>query len=194
MKNDADRLLGGDGNDRIAGRRGDDLLRGGPGHDTLLGGQGNDTLQGGRDDDTLRGGTGNDLLRGSAGQDRIWGGDGNDRLIGGTGADTMHGGAGRDRFVFQSIDGQVDRIVDFNVEEDEILLRQPNFGDLAQGPLAEDSFGIGEVAVGASDRIIYDDQTGYLFFDTDGSGETDAIAIARLSRGLDLQASNIRVI
>ena len=112
--NDADILVGDDGNDTILGFDGDDSLSGEDGDDSLVGGAGNDTLRGGHGDDTLIGGegddeieglygndvidtgAGNDHVFGRDGDDLIYGREGNDHLIGSIGTDTVYGGAGND--------------------------------------------------------------------------------------------------
>jgi len=123
-------LTGSFWNDRLLGQGGADTLRGGNGADTLEGGAGNDRLEGGAGFDRLLGGTGADRLLGGGGSDRLEGGAGNDTLIGAEGADTLAGGfgadlltggAGADRFVFTESGGR-DRITDFNVDLDQLLL------------------------------------------------------------------------
>ena len=71
--------------------------------------------------DTLAGTAGDDLISGSAGDDLLYGGAGNDILLDGTGLDRMVGGAGADSFVL-SVDGQADRIIDFDPTQDKIDL------------------------------------------------------------------------
>ncbi len=101
----ADVLLGGDGNDKISGGSGndwidggagDDLLYGNGGADTIHGGAGNDKLYGSTGADTLYGDDGDDLLYGQGGADTIHGGAGNDQLYGSTSADTLYGDDGDD--------------------------------------------------------------------------------------------------
>lgn len=53
--------------------------------------------------------------------DILYGGAGNDTLIGGVGADILYGGDGVDRFVFDSLDGYVDIVKDFNALSGDIL-------------------------------------------------------------------------
>ena len=69
----ADTLVGGDGDDTLYGEQMDDELRGGRGNDVLYGGDGNDILIGGSGNDVLQGGAGDDVYRFSAGfgQDRF---------------------------------------------------------------------------------------------------------------------------
>lgn len=57
----------------------------------------------------ITGGAGNDTLTGGGGDDTLIGGGGADVLRGGSGSDVLFGGAGKDRFVFDSIDGDVIR-------------------------------------------------------------------------------------
>lgn len=71
--------------------------------------------------DTLAGTAGADLISGSVGDDRLFGGAGNDILLDGAGLDLLAGGAGADSFVL-SVDGQTDRILDFDPAQDSIDL------------------------------------------------------------------------
>ncbi|WP_310221192.1 Ig-like domain-containing protein [Neorhizobium sp. 2083] len=84
--NQADHILGGDGNDLISGLGGNDILEGGAGSDEIWGGAGNDQINGGADNDTLIGGKGDDIINGGDGNDTIqWSvGDGLDVIDGGT--------------------------------------------------------------------------------------------------------------
>ena len=75
--NNADSLLGGDGNDTIYGQDDDDTLLGGSGDDLLDGGIDNDSLDGGTGSDTLTGGAGDDTIQAAQG-DIVSGGDGDD--------------------------------------------------------------------------------------------------------------------
>lgn len=70
----------------------------------------------------LRGTSGNDRLNGKGGNDTLLGGGGNDVLIGDKGRDVLTGGAGRDRFVYQNPRDRFDRITDFTVGKDKIVL------------------------------------------------------------------------
>ena len=74
--------------------------------------------------DRLIGTDGNDILAGFDGQDTLIGGAGNDILVGGQGRDILTGGEGRDRFVYNSFDERTDIIIDFNVNEDFLVLTE----------------------------------------------------------------------
>jgi Ca2+-binding RTX toxin-like protein len=119
-----DVMFGGNKTDVLVGGSGDDVMLGGGGDDGLFGGQGNDLMFGGKGADNLRGGAGNDRMFGGVGNDVMDGGVGDDTLVGGRGNDIMTGGAGADRFLFnpnQHGEGK-DRIVDFKLGEDKIVL------------------------------------------------------------------------
>ena len=56
--------------------------------------------------------------------------------------------------------------------------------------LKKKHFTIGSQAKRASHRFIYNDQSGLLSFDPDGKGEQDALKLARLGAGLDLDQTS----
>ena len=198
--NFVDKLDGFAGHDTISGRGGNDIINGMTGNDTLLGDTGNDNVQGGTGNDTLRGGVGNDvldggadtdLLFGDAGNDTLKGGIGNDTLNGGLGNDYLNGGLGNDKFVFNTVipakglnTTNVDRIADFNVGNDTILIDNAIFKGLLAGQLTAAAFRLGTQATDASDRIIYNRATGDFFFDANGNvgPSTDQVKFAHLDK------------
>jgi Ca2+-binding RTX toxin-like protein len=165
-------MEGGRGSDRLFGGAGDNRMSGGAGSDRLIGGEGGDTMTGGAGADRLSGGAGNDDLRGGGGRDALNGGSGRDSLDGGGGSDVLVGGANADTFSFSSAlgAGNVDTIRGYSRVSDTIELDSGVFTGLAAGVLPASAFRIGATAADASDRVIYDDGTGALFFDPDGSG------------------------
>lgn len=181
------------GNDRIDGRGGDDILWGDRGNDRLTGGVGADQLVGGIGHDQLIGGSENDT---------IWGAEGNDTISGGTGADVLRGDltaldAGADVFVFDAALGSgIDRITDFSAAEDTIRLENAVFTGLATGTLAAGAFvaSYTGTAADASDRIIYDINTGALYYDADGTGARAQVQFATLASGLTLTNADFVVI
>ena len=66
--------------------------------------------------------------------------------------------------------------------------------DVNLGELFRGRFTVGSLAKDAGDRVIYNDQTGALLFDADGSRAEDVVAIAFLAPNLDMTASNIRIV
>jgi hypothetical protein len=98
------------------------VITGTAGDDQLVGTNGNDTISGGAGNDTISGGNGNDTLSGDDGRDVLLGGAGSDTLTGGFGSDTLTGGTGRDRFVYNNTDERTDRITDFSITDDVLVL------------------------------------------------------------------------
>ena len=201
----------------IGGGAGDDLLLGGLGNDTLTGGAGIDTASyetataavtvnlvtgkatGGAGSDTLAqienviGGAGNDVITGNAGANTLLGGAGNDRLISGGGADILAGGKGADTFVLAAGSATPPVIADFaKADGDKIELSLALFAGIgtAGQPLSAAAFALGNQALQADDRIIYDHFTGALLYDADGSGSGAAVLIAQLANHAALTATD----
>ncbi len=165
-----DVLNGGTGDDDLSGGTAADMLSGLLGADILSGGDGNDILSGGMGVDTLNGDAGADTLLGGFDNDTLFGGAGNDTLSGSFGNDVMNGGAGADRFLFSEAAGRAnaDTIAGFNAAEDKIVLSNMFFSKLAGGALDEKSLHVGTEAQNAKDFIIFDHDTGNLWYDADG--------------------------
>lgn len=134
------------------------------------------------------GGTGNDKFTGNVLANTLIGGDGNDRLDGSYGNDILTGGNGNDVFIFRTLlDGvnNVDSITDYTVGSDLVRLENKVFTALPEGVLDPTAFFDGAQAHDRSDRIIYNDATGALMYDADGSRNgAAAIKFAQLSTGL----------
>ena len=178
----ANTIDGKKGNDTISGGNGNDTLKGSDGNDKLKGEAGNDSLVGGNGNDSLAGGDGHDKLLGSSGNDTLRGGDGNDTLRGGTGNDVLDGGAGKDQFRFDdkpNSSSNVDHITNFTIGSDKIALENATFhvgSSLTSSEfLARSS---GHSATSTSQHIIYDKQTGELWYDEDGKGGAAAVQFA----------------
>jgi len=68
-------------------------------------------------------------------------------------------------------------------------------GELTAGvAITSNQFVIGSAAVDASDRFIYNQNTGALFFDEDGIGALKQVQLASLSTGLAMANADIFVI
>ena len=147
--------------------------------------------------DTVFGGTLSEVIDGGVGKDRIDSGLGNDKLIGGEGKDTLTGGAGNDTFVFSSspLAANADAIVDFNSAEDTFQLKQTFFAGLtAKGSLKSNALHFGLKAADAKDRIIYDQASGNLYYDPDGTGAQSQIKIAVLTNKATVTLSDFKVV
>ncbi len=130
--------------------------------------------------------TGNELAQ------TIDGNAGANVINGGGGADVLTGYRGKDVFVFKSAlgPGNVDKITDFSVSQDKILLDHTVFAGLQPGALSASAFFAGAGAHDTTDRIIYNSSTGALYFDSDGSGGAQQTQFATLSAHLPLSASS----
>ncbi|MBD2480332.1 S8 family serine peptidase, partial [Anabaena sp. FACHB-83] len=144
---------------------------------------------------SITGNSGNNTLNGGAGNDTLNGGAGNDILVGRAGNDTLTGGLGRDSFNFNSRNEGIDRITDFRVVDDTIFVSASGFGGglVAGAAIAANRFVIGAAATTSSQRFIYNNVTGGLFFDADGTGAIARIQFATLSAGLSLTNADIFV-
>jgi Ca2+-binding RTX toxin-like protein len=60
--------------------------------------------------------------------------------------------------------------------------------------LKSSAFRTGTEAHDASDRIIYDRTTGFLYYDQDGTGVTEQVALAKLSVGLRMTSLDFQVV
>ena len=199
----ADTMIGGPGNDGyIVDHPGDSI--------TESGGEGTDTVQVsvsytltagadveylmpqdtfGFDPLNLTGNETGNVVRGNHGNNVLNGGDGND--------DLWDPGSGQDSFLFNTAlddetiidaDTNVDTIDYFNVANDTIQLDDDIFssGLAPNNSVAGSQFVIGAAALDAGDRIIYNDVTGAVYYDSDGTGATAAIQFATLDTGLAL--------
>lgn len=152
----------------------------------------NDIIEGYGGHDWIFGYGGNDDLYGGAGDDELYGGAGHDWLFGGAGNDVLTGGAGYDDFHFDtalSAASNVDHITDFTVGIDAIFLNRDIFTRIgADGPLHASAYAEGTRARDSSDRIVYDQAAGKIFYDPDGTGAAAQILFATVTPGTNLEA------
>lgn len=188
--------------DIIIGASRNDTVVGGGGYDSISGGAGKDSISGEAGRDSINGGAGNDSINGGTGNDSISGGDGNDRIGGGEGFDKLRGGSGKDTFLFDTKvrSSNVDVIYDFSVKYDTIYLDNSFFKSLGSGSLrkpikvAFDTFYIGSTAHDSNDRIIYNHQTGNIYYDPDGTGYAPMVRFAKLKKHLKLTNADFYVV
>ncbi|WP_135507428.1 CAP domain-containing protein [Roseovarius aestuariivivens] len=120
-------------------------------------------------------------------------------IVGREGKDTLKGQAGADTFVFDRAIGpdNVDRIIDFNTNEanegDKLLMKGSEFGNMAAGVLAAGQFAQGTAAADANDRFIFDQASGQLWFDADGSGAGAQELIATFELNANVTAADIEI-
>lgn len=211
-----DKLNGGTGIDKMTGGLGDDTYFVDNAGDLVIetAGQGNDTINAdvsyvlpdNVEKLVLRtgaaiDGTGNALanrLEGNSAANSLSGADGNDVLAGKGGNDILTGGAGADAFLFDTALNaatNVDRIMDLVHGTDQLRLENAVFtAYLTTGALAANSFAFGTTASTPDVHILYDQASGSLRYDADGSGPAAATLFALLNPGEVLTASDIVIV
>jgi serralysin len=159
---------------------------------------GNDTLYGGAGADVLISGSGRDSVFGGSGGDKIVGGNGSDHLHGGTANDTMSGNGGADFFVFDTSLGarNSDVISDYNASADTLLLDGSVFLGLGTGQIARSAFAANAMGLArdSNDRIVFETDTGRVFYDGDGTGAGRKVLFATVSSGIAMTYQDFVVI
>jgi serralysin len=202
------------GNDRFYATAGNDSFVGGSGWDTVsywystsavqiymnnvsangVGAYG-DTYSG---IEVIDGSRFNDTLVGDAGANAFWGDAGNDYLSGGAGCDILGGGDGADAFHFSGALGQsnVDRVNDFSVAQGDTFELDGSVFKIGVtfAHLSINQLGFGSAATTAYQRIIYNKNTGELFYDEDGVGGVAQIKFADIAAGLDLKHGHFFIV
>lgn len=199
--------------DELNGLGGDDVLDGGLGGDMLSGGGGSDRATyanavaavtasptdaasntGEAAGDTY---TSIENLTGSALNDTLTGNGGVNLLIGGEGNDTPTGGNGNDNFVFNTTlgAGNIDKINDFNFVNETIRLENSIFNAIVgTGVLSAAQFTAKGRATDSNDRIIYETDTGKLFYDSNRKAAGGSVQFTTLSPGLGISHTDFFII
>jgi Ca2+-binding RTX toxin-like protein len=138
-------------------------------------------------------------LAGNAFANTIIGNAGSNFLNGAAGADTLTGLGGSDIFMFNTAlgGGNVDAITDFNVADDTIRLDNAIFTAIAgTGVLtaAQFSASASGTAQDASDRIIYETDTGELIYDANGSAAGGGFLFTTLDAGLAITNADFFIV
>ncbi len=213
-----DILIGNSGDNIITGNSGRDTMIGGAGNDTYNNFEIGDVIveevNGGIDTIATRelfitlpenvenytniwrvtGADGNALdnvMVAAHGGERIDGKGGDDTLVALNFGSIFTGGEGNDTFEIQGSAS----ITDFTIGEDKIALQLDNFASLGQiGELSADMFVVGDRALDANDFIIYNKETGDIYYDYDGSGHQQGYVRASVTPGLELTISDFEVV
>ncbi|MFI0849349.1 beta strand repeat-containing protein [Mesorhizobium sp. IMUNJ 23232] len=219
-----DTLIGLGGDDNLFGQDGDDTFDGGAGADDFSGGAGTDTVTynsaaagvvaslaapatntGDALGDTysstenVTGSAFGDTLTGNNVINVIIGGAGSDTLNGRGGNDTLTGNAGKDQFLFDTAVGatNVDTITDFIFVDDTIRLENTIFNAIVgTGTLTAAQFvaNASGTAADANDRIIYETDTGNIFYDTNGNAAGGSTLFAIVDAGLGITNADFLII
>lgn len=207
----ADILTGNSANNVIDGGLGADKLDGGAGNDLLIGGAGADIIYGRDGSDTVSYQTagsgvvvnfyniasntgdaagdsysGIENISGSNYADTLTGNGGNNVINGGLGNDILASGSGTDYFWFNTALNSAtnaDFVTDFNGANDTIMLDNKIFTKLVDGAVASSHFTSNSagIALDGDDYLVYDNDSGNLYYDADGNGAGSAILFAQLT-------------
>ena len=137
-------------------------------------------------------------LTGNSATETIYGYGGADKLNGKGGNDVLVGGSGKDAFVFDTAPNKstnIDKIADFSVADDTIHVQNAVFKEVGSGgkwpPAAS---GPAPRRTNSSDRIIYDNVSGNLYYDPDGTGAASAVQFSKLAPNLKMTAADFIII
>jgi Ca2+-binding RTX toxin-like protein len=198
----ANQLIGNSGDNILDGGKGVDRYRGGGGNDTYLldnlletdiveiSGQGTDTIQLKVDklakgqisaSYTLADNVENLIITGKA-QINLIGNASDNSLTGNAKANQLTGGAGADSFVFNAAPSKtnIDTITDFETGVDKIALDDKIFKKLLGVTNFKDNFEditSGSTASDNSHYLLYETDTGNLYYDADGAGKKPMVLI-----------------
>lgn len=133
-------------------------------------------------------------ITGSSGDDSLSGGGGNDTIISGAGNDTVSGNFfGDDLYIFNAAPGEenADLLTGFTRHEfegfDTVVLDSsvmPELGAIGDFSAEDERFYAAADATGGAetdDRVVYDTDSGRLYYDADGSGEGEAQLLATVT-------------
>lgn len=157
---------------------------GGSGADNLFNVE---NLTGSLNADTLTGNATANTLRGEAGADVLNGRGGSDSLV---------GGAGGDQFIFDTVldAANIDTVQDFASGQDRLVVDDAVFAGLSLGAILDGLLCFGTAAQTAAHRFVYDQATGSLAFDADGSGLGAQVQFATIGNLANLTAADFLVI
>jgi Ca2+-binding RTX toxin-like protein len=150
--------------------------------------------------DSLYGNEIDNAIHGMKGSDKLFGFDGDDTLIGGNGNDDLYGGEGNDVFVFDykpHAKTNKDSIKDFQAGQDKVWIDSSDFAGIGKdGSLKSSAFYANKTgkAHDSSDRVIYDKDSGVLYYDADGSGTGAGVAFATIGKNLKLTYKDFFII
>ncbi len=124
------------------------------------------------------------------------GGAGNDTLVGKGGLDVLYGGSGADNFRYNATADKGDTVMDFNSADDTFQFLRSAFGNLALGGIAANQWqsGTSDVALSTTVRFFFEEDTGLLRYDSNGSLAGGTHIIATLQPGATMDIGDILMV
>jgi len=145
--------------------------------------------------------TGYQLIGNEQSQTNVLGSRADDLLWGGAGNDTLTGNGGNDIFGFNEFGStNADVIADFNAGDRIGLVSNTTGGAAGNGGFAlgtsfdSNEFVSGTSAVGTNAQIVYNQTTGQIFYDADGTGAGAAQLVATITAGTALGFNDFVII
>ena len=141
-------------------------------------------------------------IKGTDFEDRLTGNSENNILTGGDGSDTLTGGGGADSFIYNNPNQGSDFIADFSIDDRFIISASGFEGGLVAGvDLSETEASTGvfvsssaPTSLGNSANFLYENDTGILSYDRDGSGSAVASTIAVLPDLPELSSEQFTIV
>ncbi len=216
-------LIGGDSEDWLDGGKGDDILEGGSSDNSIIGGDGCDTISfastnigltinlgdgngsvahDGYTDtfssiEAVIGSTGNDTITSSSGIAAECPDSPNDTIQGYGGNDTINLITGqKSLLIYSGLDEGGDTINNFTSGEDSFLFKGEDFDSSAASNIAEisESYDGTNSGISSSDAcFVFDDTSGQLWYDSNGSDTGGATLIATLNGTTEISTDDISV-
>ncbi len=141
------------------------------------------------------------LIGNAESQTNVLGSRADDALWGGAGNDTLTGNGGNDVFGFNEAgSANADTIADFSAGDRIALATTPSAGGNAAffagigGTFDSNEFVVGTVATEAHAQIVYNQASGQIFYDADGTGAGAAALVATIGAGTQLGFNDFTVI
>ncbi len=137
------------------------------------------------------------LIGNAESQTNVLGSRADDALWGGAGNDTLTGNGGNDVFGFNEAGtANADTIADFSAGDRIALATTGNAAFFAglNGSFDSNEFVVGTVATEAHAQIVYNQASGQIFYDADGTGAGAAALVATIGAGTQLGFNDFTVI
>ena len=151
-------------------------------------------IEGNSGNNSLSGADGNDALVGGAGNDTLNGGNGDDWLFGGVGNDTLTGGAGMRHASCSPLPAKDPTASPISQSGQDLLqISAADFGDILSPGALDPAFFSAGVANSDGPQFVYDQGSGQLSWDADGTGAGGGVLLGTLTTQPALTAADFLI-